>query len=46
MKNSLYANINARKKKGISRTKSESTVSEKSYKNMKSGFLKKKIKAK
>ena len=41
-KQGLYANINARKKKGISRQKSKSTVSSKSYKNMKAGFPKKK----
>jgi|TARA_B110000285_G_scaffold196809_1_gene228010 hypothetical protein len=38
----LYANINARKKAGTSRPKSESTVSSKSYKNMQAGFPKKK----
>jgi|TARA_R110001632_G_scaffold194544_1_gene315956 hypothetical protein len=37
-KKGLYANINARKKKGISRPKSKSTVSAKSYKAMKKGF--------
>ena len=36
----LYANINARKKKGISRSKSESTISPKAYANMKAGFPK------
>ena len=36
----LYANINARKKKGISRPKSKSTISDKAYANMKSGFKK------
>jgi hypothetical protein len=36
----LYANINARKKKGISRPKSKSTISAKAYANMKSGFKK------
>jgi len=36
----LYANINARKKKGISRPKSKSTISAKSYANMKAGFPK------
>ena len=36
----LYANINARKKKGISRPKSESTISPKAYANMKAGFPK------
>jgi hypothetical protein len=35
---SLYANINARKKAGTSRSKANSTISEKNYKNMKSGF--------
>ena len=34
----LYANINARKKKGISRDKSKSTISTKAYANMKAGF--------
>ena len=42
MAKGLYANINARKKKGISRPKSKSTVSDKAYKNMKDGFPKKK----
>ena len=36
----LYANINARKKKGISRDKSKSTISTKAYSNMKAGFPK------
>ena len=36
----LYANINARKKKGISRPKSKSTISPKAYANMKAGFPK------
>jgi len=36
----LYANINARKKKGISRSKSESTITPKAYANMKKGFPK------
>ena len=39
---SLYRNINARKKAGTSRPKSKSTISAKSYKNMKAGFPKKK----
>ena len=39
---SLYKNINARKKAGTSRPKSTSTISAKSYKNMKAGFPKKK----
>ena len=34
----LYANINARKKKGISRSKKKSTISPKAYANMKKGF--------
>jgi len=37
---SLYENINARKKSGTSRSKSDSTVSKESYDNMKSGFAK------
>ena len=37
-KKGLYENINARKKRGISRPKSKSTVSAKSYKAMKKGF--------
>jgi hypothetical protein len=40
----LWANINARKKKGISRTKSKSTITTKAYSNMKAGFPKKKKK--
>jgi len=39
---SLYRNINARKKAGTSRPKSKSTISAKSYRNMKAGFPKKK----
>ena len=34
----LYANINRRKKLGISRPKSKSTISAKAYSNMKAGF--------
>lgn len=34
VKNSLVNNINARKKKGISRSRKKSTVSKKSYKKM------------
>ena len=41
-KKGLYANINARKKAGTSRPKSKSTISPKSYANMKAGFPKKK----
>tara|TARA_R100001163_G_scaffold48849_1_gene36705 strand:- start:2396 stop:2524 length:129 start_codon:yes stop_codon:yes gene_type:complete len=37
----LYANINRRRKLGISRPKSKSTVSAKAYGNMKKGFPKK-----
>jgi len=37
----LYANINARKKAGTSRSKKKSTISKKSYANMKKGFKKK-----
>ena len=42
MKKGLYANINARKKAGTSRSKKDSTVSPKSYANMVAGFKKKK----
>jgi hypothetical protein len=38
----LWANINARKKSGTSRSKKKSTISAKAYSNMKAGFLKKK----
>jgi len=38
----LYANINSRRSEGISRTKKNSTISAKAYKNMKAGFPKKK----
>lgn len=34
----LYYNINQRKKKGISRSKSESTISKKAYKSLLAGF--------
>jgi hypothetical protein len=37
----LWANINRRKKLGISRPKSKSTISAKAYANMKKGFPKK-----
>jgi len=40
MKKGLYANINARRKKGISRSKKKSTISKKAYKNMRKGFPK------
>ena len=39
-KRGLYANINARKKKGISRSKKKSTISKKAYAKMKKGFKK------
>ena len=38
----LYANINARKKAGTSRPKSESTISDKAYKDMQKKWPKKK----
>ena len=38
----LYANINARQNKDISRTKKKSTISNKAYKNMQAGIPKKK----
>jgi|TARA_R110002126_G_scaffold150024_2_gene296082 hypothetical protein len=36
----LYANMNARKKAGTSRSKSKSTITPKAYSNMKKGFPK------
>ena len=39
---SLYRNINKRKKAGTSRPKSKSTITKKSYADMKAGFPKKK----
>ena len=44
MAKGLYANMNARKKKGISRPKSKSTISPAAYANMKAGFPKRKKK--
>jgi hypothetical protein len=41
-KQGLWANINRRKKLGISRPKSKSTISPKAYANMKEGFPKRK----
>jgi hypothetical protein len=41
-KQGLWANINRRKRLGISRPKSESTISPKAYANMKAGFPKRK----
>lgn len=35
---SLYENINKRKKAGTSRSKKNSTISSKAYKNMQAGF--------
>ena len=40
----LYSNINARRKKNLSRSKKKSTISPKAYANMKAGFPKKKKK--
>lgn len=40
MKQGLYANINRRRKLGISRSKKKSTISPKAYANMKRGFKK------
>jgi hypothetical protein len=44
-KQGLYANINKRKRKGISQSKKNSTISPKAYANMKAGFPKKKKKS-
>ena len=41
----LYANINARKKKGTSRSKKKSTITPEAYANMQAGFPKKKKKS-
>ena len=41
-KRGLYDNINARKRKGISRSKKNSTITPKAYRHMKAGFPKKK----
>lgn len=43
-KNSLVGNINKRKKAGTSRSKKKSTISDKAYADMKSGWKKKKKK--
>ena len=43
-KQGLWANINRRKRLGISRPKSKSTISPEAYANMKKGFPKKKVK--
>lgn len=42
----LYANINRRRRLGISRPKSKSTISPKAYADMKAGFKKAKRKLK
>jgi hypothetical protein len=42
----LYANINARKAAGTSRSKKNTTISPKAYANMKAGFPKSKAKKK
>ena len=42
MKQGLYANINRRRKLGISRSKKKSTITPKAYANMKRGFKKNK----
>lgn len=44
VKNSLVNNINARRRKGKSRSKKNSTVSKKSYKGLKNNWGKKKKK--
>ena len=41
MPKGLYANINRRRKLGISRSKEKSTITPKAYANMKRGFKKK-----
>ena len=43
-KRGLYANMNARKKAGTSRSKKNSTITPKAYAHMKAGFPKKKKK--
>ena len=43
-KKGLYANINARKKAGTSRSKKKSTITPKAYANMQAGFPKKRKK--
>ena len=45
-KNSLVENINKRKKAGTSRSKKNSTVNDKAYKDMKAGWPKKGPKSK
>jgi len=43
-KNSLVGNINKKRKAGTSRSKKNSTVSDKAYKDMKAGWPKRKKK--
>ncbi|HLK30105.1 MAG TPA: hypothetical protein VKT28_16105 [Puia sp.] len=43
VKNSSVNNINVRKKKGVSRAKSKSTISKKSYDDMKSNWGRKNL---
>lgn len=45
-KNSLVGNINKRKKKGTSRSKSKTTISQEAYDEMQQGWPKKKAKKK
>lgn len=42
VKNSLVNNINARKEKGVSRSKADGTVSKKSYEKMQNNWKEKK----
>lgn len=42
VKNSLVNNINARRRKGIARSKSKGTVNRKAYKKMRGGWKKEK----
>ncbi len=42
VKNSLVNNINARKEKGVSRNKKDSTISKKAYEDMQTGWSRKK----
>ena len=45
-KNSLFGNINKRKKAGTTRSEAESTISPQAYKEMQQGWPKKKKRAK
>ncbi len=42
VKNSLVNNINARKEKGVSRSKDDSTISKKAYEDMQTKWTRKK----